>query len=68
MKKPLHNERFNTKRVKDFFKGKTIDRMESESVNVATFYFTDGTKLAIEAELFGSLPLAELLACEVCAD
>jgi hypothetical protein len=36
-------------RYKDFV-GKTVARVDAEAVNIATFFFTDGTAVAIETE------------------
>ncbi len=51
------------------FVGKTIKRVDTSACNIWRFFFTDGSAIAIEADLFwtpaGSLP--QMQVCEECA-
>ncbi len=38
---------------KHLFVGKTIERIDADSVNVTRFYFTDGSVVEIEVEAMG---------------
>lgn len=49
---------------KEDFIGKTIADVNCKAVNILTFYFTDGTALALEGELFHEIPT--IVACEAC--
>lgn len=48
------------------FEGKTVQRFVCDAVNIITFHFTDGTALAIEAELMTSYQLPGMVACDEC--
>lgn len=49
------------------FVGKTIVAFEADSVNVWRFKFSDGTAIAIEADLFGYPSLPCMQVCDECA-
>lgn len=64
MKKNIDPHRKLTK--KDF-EGKTIQSVDVQACNIIYFTFTDGTRLAIEAEVqWPGIPTME--ACEPCAE
>lgn len=46
------------------FEGKTIRRFIRSADNIWRFQFTDGSRLAIQSDLFHGLPIMEL--CEAC--
>lgn len=50
------------------FIGKTILRWDFSACNFWRFWFTDGSKIAIHAEVFGSSGLPEMTVCESCVD
>jgi len=53
--------------LKRDFEGKTIKRFQRSADNIWRFWFTDGTAVAIQSELFHpGITCMEL--CEVCAN
>ncbi len=62
----IHHLLLKDKRVRDFFEGKTIAKLEGPCVNTVTFRFTDGTSIAIETEPT-SCGIDAMVACEPCA-
>ncbi len=60
-------EHIHRRAKKRDFEGKTIKRFQGSADNVWRFWFTDGTSLAIQSEVFyPGIACMEL--CEVCAN
>lgn len=46
--------------------GKTVERFECSAMNVWKLFFTDGTAVAIEAEITGMYGLPGMTLCNTC--
>ena len=60
---PINHLLLRDERVRSFFEGKTIAKLEGPAVNVVTFHFTDGTKIAVEVDSMGN---GRMVACQPC--
>jgi len=48
------------------FQGKTVERFECDAMNAWKIFFTDGTAVAIEAEITGMYGLPGMTLCNTC--